>query len=215
MDFELAKFIDHTLLRPEASDPQIERLCQEALQFRFASVCVNPCKVVLAAALLNKSGIPVCTVIGFPLGAATTETKVFETRQALELGAAEFDMVISLGAVKTKEFDLIQKEIEAVVKAAQGHPVKVILETALLNEEEMRAVCNRAELAKAHFVKTSTGFGPGGATVESVSILNSAVGGRLGVKASGGIKDRETARKMIAAGATRIGTSSGVQIVQI
>lgn len=208
----LAKLIDHTLLKPEATPEAIAKLCSEAKAFGFASVCVNPCHVGRAAVLLKGSGVKVCTVIGFPLGASTHITKAFEVRDAIANGADELDMVINVGALKAQEYQVVQRDIEAVVAAAQGRTVKVILETGLLTTAEKIKACEIAKAAGASFVKTSTGFGPGGATVEDIQLMRATVGPKLGVKASGGVRDRETALRMVAAGATRIGTSSGVTI---
>ncbi|MGE5508660.1 MAG: deoxyribose-phosphate aldolase [Chitinophagales bacterium] len=209
----LAKLIDHTLLKPDAAPEAIAKLCGEAKTHGFASVCVNPCNVARAADLLRGSAVKVCTVIGFPLGASTHLTKAFEVRDAIANGADELDMVLNVGALKAQEYQVVQRDIEAVVDAAQGRIVKVILETGLLTDREKIKACELAKAAGASFVKTSTGFGPGGATVEDVQLMRKTVGPELGVKASGGVRDRETALRMVAAGATRIGTSSGVAIV--
>ncbi|WP_333870398.1 deoxyribose-phosphate aldolase [Desulforamulus putei] len=213
MDHRLHQLIDHTLLKAAATPEEIEKLCQEAREHRFASVCVNPCYVGLAAALLKDSGVPVCTVIGFPLGAATPEVKAFETAQALLHGATEFDMVLNLGALKAKDYEYVERDIASVVQAAGGHTVKVIIETCCLTEEEKVMACRLAQRAGAHFVKTSTGFGAGGATAEDVALLRRTVGETMGVKASGGLKTAAEALQMVEAGANRIGTSSGVKIV--
>ncbi|GAB7388126.1 deoxyribose-phosphate aldolase [Bacillaceae bacterium] len=210
----LASYIDHTLLKPEATGKDIEKLCAEAINYRFASVCVNPYFVPLAAKLLMGTGINVCTVIGFPLGANTTIVKVKETEDAVQNGADEIDMVMNVGALKERNDQAVFQDIKEVVKAAEGKIVKVILETCLLTEEEKKRACLLAKEAGAHFVKTSTGFASGGATIEDVMLLRKVAGDRMGVKASGGIRDRETAIKMIESGASRIGTSSGVQIVK-
>jgi deoxyribose-phosphate aldolase len=215
-DANIAALIDHTLLRPDAASADVTRLCAEARKCGFAAVCVNPCWVKLAAAGLAGSPVHVCTVVGFPLGANATDTKVFETRLALEQGAREIDMVINIGELKGKNEDAACADIRAVVEAthARGAIVKVILETALLHDAEKAAACRIAQLAGADFVKTSTGFGPGGATVEDVALLRRAVGPRMGVKASGGIRTLEQLRKMVAAGASRIGASASVRIMQ-
>ncbi|MFD1425656.1 deoxyribose-phosphate aldolase [Kroppenstedtia sanguinis] len=205
--------IDHTLLKPEATAEQIDQLCEEAATHGFASVCIHPYWVRRAAEKLKGSGVKVCTVIGFPLGATPAEVKAFETRRAIEDGAGEVDMVINIGALKSGDLDQIRNDIAAVVEAAAGNTVKVILETGLLTEEEIRIACGRAKAAGADFVKTSTGFGAGGATVEAVRVMREAVGPEMEVKASGGIRDRETAEKMVEAGASRLGASSGVAIV--
>ncbi|MCL6615313.1 MAG: deoxyribose-phosphate aldolase [Firmicutes bacterium] len=206
--------IDHTLLKPEATKAEIERLCEEAKQYSFWSVCINPGNVRLAAKLLRGSGVKVCTVIGFPLGATTPMVKAMETRDAIANGADEVDMVINVGALKSGDYDLCARDIKAVVEAASGQAlVKVIIETCLLSDDEKRKACLLAKNAGADFVKTSTGFGKGGATVEDVTLMRQVVGAAMGVKAAGGIRDRATAEKMIAAGANRLGTSAGVAIV--
>ncbi|GMB07578.1 deoxyribose-phosphate aldolase [Thermolongibacillus altinsuensis] len=211
----IAKMIDHTLLKPETTKEQIVKLCEEAKQYNFASVCVNPTWVATAAELLKGSDVKVCTVIGFPLGANTPEVKAFETKNAIENGATEVDMVINIGALKSGDDELVEKDIRAVVEAAKGKAlVKVIIETCLLTEEEKVRACELAVKAGADFVKTSTGFSTGGATVEDVALMRKTVGPEIGVKASGGVRDAQTAQAMIDAGATRIGTSSGVAIVQ-
>ncbi|ADN02711.1 deoxyribose-phosphate aldolase [Spirochaeta thermophila] len=209
----LAKMIDHTLLKPTATRAQIEALCDEAVRYGFASVCVNSWWVPLAAKRLSGSGVMVCTVVGFPLGAASTEAKAYEAAQAVVQGAREVDMVINLGLLKGGEYDLVREDIRAVVDAAAEAHVKVIIEACYLSDEEKRRACLLAEEAGAHFVKTSTGFGPSGATVEDVRLMREVVGESLGVKAAGGIRSLETALAMIEAGASRLGTSSGVSIV--
>ncbi len=213
-DPQIAKLIDHTLLKPQATEDDIRKLCAEAREYGFASVCVNPYWVSLCAKLLSGSGVKVCTVIGFPLGATTTETKVFEARQALERGANEFDMVINIGELKSGNWRAVYDDIRAVVAAVEPYTVKVIIETALLTDEEKVAACAISKEAGAHFVKTSTGFSKGGATVHDVALMRQVVGGQMGVKASGGIRDYETALEMVRAGATRIGASAGVAIVR-
>lgn len=213
-DRGLARIIDHTLLKPDATAAQIEQLCREALQYGFAAVCVNPTWVPLAARLLQGSDVKVCTVVGFPLGATSTAAKVAEARAAIAAGAREIDMVINIGALKSGLYDQVRDDIRAVVEAA--HPtatVKVILETALLTDAEKVQACRLAREAGADFVKTSTGFGPGGATVHDVALLRREVGPAMGVKASGGIRDRATALAMVQAGANRIGASASVAIV--
>ena len=210
---ELARMIDHTLLRPEATREDIERLCREAIEHRFKAVCVNPYYVPQARGLLAGTGIEVCTVIGFPLGATSARAKLAEAVAAVEAGATELDMVMNVGAFLSGEEAVVRDDIRGVVEAAEDVPVKVILETGFLSSEEISRACLLAAEAGAAFVKTSTGFGPRGASVEDVRIMKEAVGDRLGIKASGGIRDRETALTMIRAGATRIGTSSGVAIV--
>jgi deoxyribose-phosphate aldolase len=210
----IAQYIDHTLLKPEATAAQIDRLCAEAREYRFASVCVNPCRVAQCARALAGSGVAVCTVIGFPLGAATPETKAFEALQAIGAGAAEVDMVVNIGAVKDADWPRVSTDILAVVAAAEGRArVKVILETCLLTDAEKEQVCRLARRAGADFVKTSTGFSTGGATVSDVALMRAAVGPEMGVKASGGIRDYASAKAMLGAGATRIGASAGVRIV--
>lgn len=211
---ELARYIDHTLLDPAALWADVEKLCAEARRFNFAAVCINPVYVEAAARYLRGSAVRVCTVVGFPLGASHTEVKVFETGKAVAGGAAEIDMVIHLGALKAGQKGQLQEEIAAVVRAAGGRLVKVILETAVLSDEEKVAACSAAKKGGAHFVKTSTGFGPGGASVRDVRLLKKAVGAGMEVKASGGVRTREAALEMIAAGATRIGTSAGVAIIE-
>ncbi|MDP6626382.1 MAG: deoxyribose-phosphate aldolase [Methanopyri archaeon] len=211
----MAKTIDHTLLKPDATTEQIRKLCEEAIQYDFASVCVNPANVKQAADLVKGSNVKVTTVIGFPLGATTPTTKAIETRDAIANGANEIDMVINVGALKSGDDDLVRRDIEAVVEAAQGQAiVKVILETALLNKDEKVRGCLLAKMAGADFVKTSTGFGPSGATVEDIALMRATVGPDMGIKASGGIRDTETAKAMIAAGATRIGASASVAITK-
>lgn len=209
----LNKYIDHTLLKPEATSAMIDKLCDEAKQHDFASVCVNPFWVKRAAERLAGSQVAVCTVIGFPLGANTPEVKAAETRDAIANGAAEIDMVLNVGALKSGDQESVKRDIAAVVNAAGGVLVKVILETGLLTDEEKVVACKLCVEAGANFVKTSTGFGPGGATVEDVALMRKTVGPAIGVKASGGVRDRSTALAMIKAGATRIGASAGIAIV--
>lgn len=214
MSENMAGYIDHTLLKPEATEAQIEELCREAVKYSFYSVCINPSYVKTAAKSLQGSAVRICCVIGFPLGATTTAVKAFEAAEALENGAAEIDMVIHVGALKDKREEYVMSDIAAVVKAAAGCPVKVIIETGLLTEDEKVLACKLAKKAGASYVKTSTGFGPGGATVADVLLMRETVGPDLGVKASGGVRDLDAALQMIEAGATRIGTSSGVSIVK-
>jgi len=215
MNVNIAKMIDHTLLKANTTKEQIIKLCEEAKQCGFASVCVNPTWVALAAELLEGTGVKVCTVIGFPLGANAPETKAFETKDAINKGANEVDMVINIGALKDGNDELVERDIRAVVEAAEGKAlVKVIIETCLLTEEEKVRACQLAVKAGADFVKTSTGFSTGGATVEDVALMRKTVGDKVGVKASGGVRNVDDAKAMITAGATRIGTSSGVAIVQ-
>jgi deoxyribose-phosphate aldolase len=211
----IAAMIDHTLLKPDATPDQIAQLCYEARKYGFASVCVNPSHVKLCAELLKNSDVKVCTVIGFPLGATSPDVKAFEAGDAIDDGAAEIDMVINIGALKVRDYDLVAKDIAGVVRVAHGRGalVKVILETTLLSREEKIAACLISKEAGADFVKTSTGFGGGGATVEDVMLMREIVGPDMGVKASGGVSDFADAQKMIAAGATRIGASAGVKIV--
>jgi deoxyribose-phosphate aldolase len=212
---DMARYIDHTLLKPEATAAEIDQLCREAAQYRFASVCINPTWVKRAAENLRGTSVPVCTVIGFPLGAGTSEIKAMEARRALRDGAREVDMVLNIGALKSGDHDLVLKDIEKVVDAAHevGALCKVILETALLTDEEKVVASALAKKAKADFVKTSTGFGPGGATVYDVALMRETVGPEMGVKASGGVRTTDDAEDMIAAGATRIGASAGIEIV--
>ncbi len=212
---DLARYIDHTLLTADTTAADIDRLCAEAERHRFASVCINPTWVRRAASNLRGTGVPVCTVIGFPLGATTTEVKAMEARKALRDGAREIDMVLNVGALKSGDHDLVYNDIAKVAEAAHevGAICKVILETALLTDEEKVIAASMAKRAKADFVKTSTGFGPGGATVYDVALIRETVGPEMGVKASGGVRTAHDAEDMIAAGATRIGASAGVQIV--
>lgn len=215
MNTDYAKYIDHTLLKADAQKEAILELCEEARTYSFASVCVNPTWVKTAARALEASTVKVCTVIGFPLGASTSEVKAFETKNAIENGATEIDMVINIGALRDGNTELVKKDIEAVVQAAnQKAIVKVIIETSLLTDVEKRTVCELVVVAGADFVKTSTGFSTGGATVEDVKLMRAVVGPEIGVKASGGVRNFEDMEKMIEAGATRIGASSGVQIMQ-
>lgn len=215
IDQKLAGMIDHTLLKADATEAQVRKLCEEALKYGFASVCINPANVALADSILRGSAVRVCTVIGFPLGATTPTAKAVETRDALASGAQEVDMVINVGALKSGNYDMVRRDVQGVVDAAAGAAtVKVILETALLSDEEKVKACLIAKYAGADFVKTSTGFGPGGATVEDVALMRRTVGNSMGVKASGGIRNFETAQKMVAAGATRIGASASVAIVK-
>ncbi|AMC93387.1 2-deoxyribose-5-phosphate aldolase [Erysipelothrix larvae] len=210
----LNKYIDHTLLKPEALEFQIETLCKEALQYDFMSVCVNPYYVSKCAELLKGSDVKVCTVIGFPLGQNTTETKVFETKNAIANGATEIDMVINVGALKDGKLDVITHEIKSIKEACGDLVLKVILETCLLSDEEIVNACNASVKAGADFVKTSTGFNSGGATVEAVTLMKQTVGDKAQVKASGGVRSFEDAQNMINAGATRLGTSGGVALMQ-
>lgn len=213
-DRKLAGMIDHTLLKPEATAEQIGNLCREAGDFLFKSVCINPFWVPLAAQVLKNTQVCVGTVIGFPLGAVSTASKVQEAREAVDNGAVEIDMVVNIGALISGQINTVGGDIQAVVKAVEGRAlVKVILETCFLTPEEKITGCRLAVEAGAQFVKTSTGFGPGGATVEDIALFRQTVGPDMGVKASGGIRDYETALAMIQAGANRIGTSAGIKIV--
>jgi deoxyribose-phosphate aldolase len=213
-DRELAAMIDHTLLKPEATAEQITKLCQEALQYQFKSVCINPFWVPLAAMLLKGSKVNVCTVVGFPLGAVPAADKAHEVSEAVRNGATEVDMVINIGALKSGQYDVVLADIKAVVRAAKRKTVvKVILETGLLTDSEKVKACELCKQAGADFVKTSTGFGPGGATESDIALMRKTVGDKMGVKASGGIRNYETATAMIKAGANRIGASAGIAIV--
>ena len=211
-----ASYIDHTLLKPEATTEQVTQLCAEAKQYQFASVCVNPTHVKLSASLLAGSPVKVCGVVGFPLGANTPEIKALEAKQAIENGATEIDMVINIGALKDRNLELVARDILSVVNVvhASHFLLKVIIETALLTDEEKQIACLLAKEASADFVKTSTGFSKAGATVEDVALMRRTVGPLIGVKAAGGVSSREDFEKMVKAGATRIGASAGVRIVQ-
>ncbi len=213
---EVARFIDHTLLRPDASRNEILKVCEEGVRYGFASVCINPIWVREAACALRGSGVKVCTVIGFPLGANVPDTKVYEARRAIFDGASELDMVVNVGALKSGDHDLVSRDIRGVVEVAHesGYICKVIIETALLTDDEKVSACLIAKEAGADFVKTSTGFSKGGATVADIALMRRVVGGQMGVKASGGVRDLKQAQEMIRAGATRIGASVGVQIIQ-
>ena len=215
-DLDLAKMIDHTLLKPDATQEQIAQLCFEARKYGFASVCINPTWVELCSKLLEGSPVKVCTVIGFPLGATSPEVKEFETRVALDHGATEIDMVINVGALKARDLDLVARDIREVVTAAHARKsiVKVIIEAILLTDEEKTIACLLAKEAGADYVKTSTGFASGGATVHDVALMRRVVGPEMGVKAAGGVRTYEDAENMIKAGATRIGASAGVKIIQ-
>lgn len=214
MEQNFARMIDHTLLKAEATKEQIEKLCAEAKQFNFASVCVNPTWVKRSSELLQGSDVLVCTVIGFPLGANTPAVKAFEAKDAIANGAKEVDMVINIGALKDKNYEHVQADIAAVVEAAKGSAlVKVIIEACLLTDEEKVKACELAVAAGADYVKTSTGFSTGGATAEDIVLMRKIVGPELGVKASGGVRSLEDMKKMVEAGATRIGASSGVAIM--
>lgn len=214
-DRALHEFIDHTLLKPEATAEQITKLCQEALEYQFKSVCLNPYWVPLAANLVKGSVVEVCTVIGFPLGAITAKVKAYEVTEVIQNGATEVDMVLNIGALRSGQTDVVLNDIGSVVQAAKGKAlVKVILETCYLTKEEKIKACELSKLAGADFVKTSTGLGSSGATVEDVMMMRQTVGPEMGVKAAGGVKDYETAIRMLKAGANRLGTSSGVNIIK-
>ena len=210
---ELAPYLDHTLLKPDATRAQIEQLCTEAAEHQFAAVCVNGSRVELAHSLLEESNVQVCTVVGFPLGAMEADVKRYETEAAVDSGAGEIDMVMNVGRFQDGEYDYIVREIRDVVEAADDRVVKVILETCLLSNEEIERACKLVVQAQAHFVKSSTGFGSAGATLEHVKLMRETVGQFAGVKAAGGVRNAEDARAMIEAGATRIGTSNSVAIV--
>lgn len=211
---KLEKYIDHTILKADATSDMVKKLCAEAREYGFASVCVNPCFASLVSKELEGTDVKTCVVIGFPLGANTKEVKAFETKQSIENGAQEVDMVINVGALKERNYKAVQEDIEAVVKEAKGKAlVKVIIETCLLTDEEKVKACEISKAAKADFVKTSTGFSTGGAKKEDVALMRKTVGEDMGVKASGGIRNYETAMEMIEAGANRIGASIGVSLV--
>lgn len=212
-DSPLARYIDHTLLKPEATREQLTQICKEAMQHGFATVCVNAVNVPFVARQLSGSSVKCIAVVGFPLGASTPSSKAFEAREAVRAGAQEIDMVINIGALKSRDLALVYQDIAAVVEASRPYKVKVILETSKLNEEEKVIACALSKAARAHFVKTSTGFGGGGATVDDVALMRRVVGEDMEVKASGGIRNRETAEKMVQAGANRIGASASVAIV--
>ncbi|MBL3399455.1 deoxyribose-phosphate aldolase [Staphylococcus pasteuri] len=209
-----AKFIDHTQLKPESTREQIDKIINEAKEYGFKSICVNPTHVKYSAEQLKGTDVLVCTVIGFPLGASTKEVKAFETKNAIENGASEIDMVINIGALKDGRLDEVKDDIESVVKASNSKTVKVIIETVLLSDEEKVTACKIAKEAGADFVKTSTGFAGGGATASDVKLMKDTVGEALEVKASGGVRNLEDFNNMLEAGATRIGASAGVQIIQ-
>lgn len=212
---ELAKFIDHTILKAETKKSDVERICKEALEYNFASVCINPCNVKLASKLLKGSEVKVCTVIGFPLGANTSKVKAYETEDAILNGAHEVDMVINIGKLKDGDYDYVREDIKSVVSAAKGKALtKVIIETCLLTDEEKIKACELAKEAGADFVKTSTGFSTGGATPADIKLMRSTVGVDMGVKASGGVRNINDAEAVISNGATRIGASSSIDIVE-
>ena len=216
IEADIARLIDHTLLKPEATRDDIRKICVEALKYGFASVCVNPWNVSQAAEILRGSDVRVCTVVGFPLGATLPQVKVFEAEEAIKLGAQEIDMVINIGALKSRQDEAVEADIRGVVEASHrgGAICKVILETALLTTEEKIRGSLAAKNAGADFVKTSTGFGPGGATAEDVRLMRAVVGGELGIKAAGGVRSLEDLQKMVEAGATRIGASASVKILE-
>jgi len=212
---ELSKFIDHTVLKAETSEKAVEKVCKEAVEYKFASVCINPCNVKLASKLLEGSEVKVCTVIGFPLGANTSKVKAFETEDAIANGAHEVDMVINIGKLKDKDYDYVREDIKAVVNVAKGKALtKVIIETCLLTDEEKVKACELAKEAGADFVKTSTGFSTGGATPADIKLVRETVGPDMGVKASGGVRNIDDAEAVIKNGATRIGASSSIDIVE-
>ena len=210
---EMARYIDHTLLHPQTTREDLERVCREARQHNFFSVCVNAGNARLVTVLLAGSPVKTCAVVGFPLGAGTPAAKAFEAREAVRCGADEIDMVLNIGALKSSDFSLVTEDISKVVKAVPGKLVKVILETGMLTDQEKVIACALSKVAGAHFVKTSTGFGPGGATAADVSMMRAVVGNEMGVKASGGVRSLEDAHNMLASGANRIGASSSVALV--
>lgn len=211
---ELAGYIDHTILKPDAKEGDIIKLCREALEYKFASVCVNAANVRLADSFLHGTEVKVCTVVGFPLGATTKETKAYEAAQAIANGATEVDMVINIGALKSGKLDVVEEDIRAVAEACKGKALlKVIIETCLLTDEEKVTACELSKKAGADYVKTSTGFSTGGATAPDIALMRRTVGPEMGVKASGGVRNLETALKMIEAGATRIGASASISIL--
>jgi deoxyribose-phosphate aldolase len=212
----VAQYIDHTLLKADATPEEVATLCTEAREHAFAAVCVNPNNIRQCAELLRGTGVHICSVVGFPLGATVPEVKAYETERVIWDGATEVDMVINIGALKGREYGLVQRDIEAVVHAAHRNRAlaKVIIEAALLSDDEKVKACTLSKAAQADYVKTSTGFGPGGATLHDVELMRRTVGPEMGIKAAGGIRDYETAQQMIAAGATRIGASAGVKIVR-
>ena len=210
---ELSKYFDHTILKPSASEDEVRAVCKEALYYNFASVCVNQYRTSLVKSLLEGTDVKVCTVVGFPLGAVCTQVKVFETLEAIKDGANEIDMVINVGALKDKNYKYVRRDIESVKSACKDVTLKVIIETCLLTEEEKKKACELSVEAGADYVKTSTGFSTGGATVDDVALMKYVVGDKAKVKASGGIRNYETAMNMITAGADRLGTSASVSIV--
>lgn len=212
---QIARMIDHTILKPEATEAEVIKLCKEAVEYNFASVCINPSMISVAANILEGTDVKVCTVIGFPLGATTTEVKAFETEDAIKKGATEVDMVINVGKLKDRDLAYVKEDIKAVVKAAGNKAItKVIIETCLLTDAEKVIACNLSKEAGADFVKTSTGFSTGGATAADIKLMRETVGPDMGVKASGGVRSREDAELMIANGATRIGASASIAICE-
>lgn len=212
---DLARYIDHTVLKPDAKENDVIKICKEALEYKFASVCINPSHVKLVHSLLQGTEVKVCTVVGFPLGATTKETKAFEASQAIDDGATEVDMVINVGALKSGKLDVVEEDIRTVAEACKGKALlKVIIETCLLTDEEKATACTLSKKAGADFVKTSTGFSTGGATAEDIALMRKTVGPEMGVKASGGIRNLDSALKMIEAGATRIGASASISIIE-
>ncbi|HOF02357.1 MAG TPA: deoxyribose-phosphate aldolase [Atribacterota bacterium] len=211
---DIARLIDFTALRPEMTGEQIEKLCKEARQYHFYSVCINPYFIPLAKAFLADAEVKICTVVGFPLGATLSQVKVYEAKEAAKMGAQEIDMVINVSALKDKDYQKVLQEIRLVVRAVPGLLCKVILENCLLTDEEKKIACQIVLEAGAHFVKTSTGFDKGGATIADIRLMRKVVGNHLGIKAAGGIRDYKTALQMVKAGATRIGASQGIQIVE-
>lgn len=210
----LASYIDHTVLKPDTKESDVIKLCREALEYKFASVCINPGYVKLANSFLAGTEVKVCTVVGFPLGATTSETKAFEAAKAIEEGASEIDMVINVGALKSGKLELVEEDIRAVANACKGKALlKVIIETCLLTDEEKVTACQLSKKAGADYVKTSTGFSTGGATPEDIALMRRTVGSEMGVKASGGVRTLEAALRMIEAGASRIGSSSSVAMI--
>ncbi|MGB4588745.1 MAG: deoxyribose-phosphate aldolase [Clostridiaceae bacterium] len=210
----LARYIDHTLLKPDATEKELVKLCEEAKEYKFFSVCINPCNIEKAKEILKGTDTKVCTVVGFPLGQMTTEAKSFETAEAVFHGAEEIDMVINIGKLKDQDYEYVLEDIRAVVLAASGQLTKVIIETCLLTDEEKVKACQLAQDAGADFVKTSTGFSKGGATKEDIALMRKTVGPKMGVKASGGIRTFEDAMTMIENGATRLGCSAGIAILE-
>jgi deoxyribose-phosphate aldolase len=210
----LSRYIDHTILKPETTSDQVIQICKEAIENNFFAVCVNSSYVPLCAQQLKNTTVKIASVVGFPLGVLDTASKAYETALAIKNGATEIDMVIHVGALKEKNYKYVQDDITAIVAAAAGNKVKVILETALLTDEEKKIACELALKAKAHFVKTCTGFGGGGATVEDIQLMKSVVGSQMEIKASGGVKTAAFAQDLIAAGATRLGTSSGIALIE-